>query len=429
MKPDMSAATPRLGRSAPLVLLALLFGCAAPVAGPVRTAKLVCAADGDGFAPVRVADRGIGGTGAPVRTADRGIGGTGAPIGVKGTITGFASICVNGLEIAYAASDTVDVDGVARAATELRVGQVVNLRADAGTGGLAAADMTVRHAVSGQIEAVENGGLNLMIAGQAVLLGVGSLGVDRLRPGQWAEVSGLRDPAGYIVAARVDLREPGPVIISGRLAGRPGALRIGGARLQGSVPASLLNSAVSVSGDYADGVLSVRTVIDAGATLPDRQPRMMYVEAFARATQAPGGAPALQIGDDLTAAIAPGFGAVPRSSTLLVLALEVSETGELTALAQYGGQVGSGAAVQATPTAVTLAPHAATTTAIGISTTSNASAGAKAATSAATSSKAAAAATTSKGSSTTGSGAASNSGAGANSANAGGKGGASPTKK
>jgi len=369
-----------------LALVALLFGCApsAPSADQSAMAGPACTATADGFAPdpgmagtdapKQFADRGIGGTGAAVRLADRGIGGTGAPVGVNGTITGFASICVNGLEIGYDPTATINVDGVDLPARELRVGQVVDLRADPGSGAMMARDMAVRHAVSGPIEKLSDGGIILVVAGQTVRLGVGSPGADQLRIGQWVEISGLRDPAGVIVAARADLREPGQVVITGHVVGRPGAQRIGGARLRGSLPAKDMGTSISVSGDYANGVLTVHHVI--GADRPHGQPRMLYVEAFAKATQTANGAPALQLGDDIIANMAPDFGTAPLVSTLLVLALEQSDTGELTAVAQFSGQGGGASTPTASP-AIALAPHATTMTAIAISTTAGLTAAGK----------------------------------------------------
>jgi hypothetical protein len=70
-----------------------------------------------------LAERGIGGTGTPPgnpELADRGIGGT----GIVGVITGFASVCVDGLEIAYDRSAAVDIDGAAGTPAALRVGQI-----------------------------------------------------------------------------------------------------------------------------------------------------------------------------------------------------------------------------------------------------------------------------------------------------------------
>ncbi len=54
-----------------------------------------------------LADRGIGGTGAPAFLADRGIGGT----GIVAVITGFASICLGGIEVALEPGVPVLLEG------------------------------------------------------------------------------------------------------------------------------------------------------------------------------------------------------------------------------------------------------------------------------------------------------------------------------
>ncbi len=53
------------------------------------------------------------------------VGGT----GIIGTITGFASICVNGVEVHYDNNTLVTVDGRLSFVRELAVGQVVVTRA------------------------------------------------------------------------------------------------------------------------------------------------------------------------------------------------------------------------------------------------------------------------------------------------------------
>src|ERR1700687_2638762 len=99
---------------AALLFLATLVSCAGPTPEPVDEAAVVepgvvCRVDHNG-GPV-VVERGIGGTGAPAKThlSDRGIGGT----GIVGVVTGFASICVDGLEVRLDKTASVSINGSA----------------------------------------------------------------------------------------------------------------------------------------------------------------------------------------------------------------------------------------------------------------------------------------------------------------------------
>ena len=196
------------------LLLVALAGCrAAPPALPVGA---VCALP---------SDRGIGGTGAAAtapQIADRGIGGTGSPTraepgaatgrtGVLGTITGFGSICVNGLEIRYAPGQTVRIDGTTAPMSALRLGQVVQVEAEGGGEVVTADEVEVAHEVIGPVERVDSDG-TIHIVGQRVRLGAWATGLRpaALRPGEWVAVSGLRRGDGSIVATRVDGRQPRP---------------------------------------------------------------------------------------------------------------------------------------------------------------------------------------------------------------------------
>ncbi len=148
------------------------------------------------------ADRGIGGTGAPTIAAsvatpigpsrggdvvaDRGIGGT----GTVGVVTGFASTCVDGLEVAYDSSAPVDINGITVNASWLRVGQVVAIHASSATP--VASTISVRVEVTGRIERIALGNGQLQVGGQPVLVGDGIPGADRFTLGDWVAVSGLR---------------------------------------------------------------------------------------------------------------------------------------------------------------------------------------------------------------------------------------------
>ena len=220
-----------------------------PDDGPVLAERGIGGTGAIAGTPSGGQDRGIGGTGAIAAAQDRGIGGTGAVAdsnqtgsqtggqdrgiggtGIVGTVTGFASVCVNGLEVLYDDALPVALEDGWMRPDSLRVGQVVVLEA-AGEGQvLRARRMAVRHEVSGPVGSVSegDGGRALTVAGQRVRLDDSTRGGTAWAPGDWITVSGLRDPSGAIVATRIDRRAPGPVTVHGLLArDADGSLRIG----------------------------------------------------------------------------------------------------------------------------------------------------------------------------------------------------------
>ena len=325
--------TPRLAWLVLLVGL-LPLACSAPAPAPSVLSPIaeggVCRLGLDGAPPgtlsemrdetLRPVDQGIGGTGAPPRRfadtvpVDQGIGGTGlAPaggvlrpgagsgrLGVVGVITGFASVCVDGLEIAYDASTTVRLDNAPATRSALRAGQVVVLDASGGVDPHAAS-IAVRHEVTGPVERLDT--RFAVIAGQRVRLSDAVWGTAALRQGAWVSVSGLRDPDGAIQATRVDPGTPDLVTVRGRLI--PGVVpHIGLLALRAS-PATrdiAAGSDVEAIGRYVDGSLVADSVTP---DLLARDPVSYFgaavdrylVEAYA--TSRPGG---LQTGDGLQAA-------------------------------------------------------------------------------------------------------------------------------
>ena len=158
---------------------------------------------------------GVGGTGAPregVIAGRPGIGGTGITnggvggiggTGIVGVITGFASICINGLEVQYDDSTPVIADGQGVTARELAVGQVVAVRASGAGGQLLARNIAVIHAVIGPISRVDASAGQLELLGQAVRASnPGEL--SNLRPGDWVQVSGYRLVSGEVAASRIE---------------------------------------------------------------------------------------------------------------------------------------------------------------------------------------------------------------------------------
>ena len=159
-----------------------------------------------------IAAGGLGGTGAPLPDApgDGGIGGTGMPVaqgeavGIVGIVTGFASVCVNGLEVHYEANTPISENGRSADAGALAVGQVVSIEAVATPGGLRARDVAIVHVLEGPVTRSPGGGLAVMGQRLALLPGARvAAGANALAPGQMVKVSGLRTPAGQIQATRV----------------------------------------------------------------------------------------------------------------------------------------------------------------------------------------------------------------------------------
>ena len=296
-------------------LLAVLLGCAAPApsvaadgcAGGGRPRPDEGGIGGTGIQAARPVDQGgIGGTGIRSNGPgdDGGIGGTGiaasADTGIIGTVTGFGSICVGGVEIHYGAETPVQIDGLRATAEQLAVGQIVEVRA-AGTGAeVSAREISVRHVVSGPVTLVEPGRNVIEVMGQPVELS----GVTRgggsdteqpavaaaFRLNTFVAVSGFRRADGAIVASRVT-----PGELPGGDAGRlvqttgpvtrieSGGLWIGDTAVRPAGPVSVaVGDEVHVAGQWDGGAL-IAASISATPRLPfDGHVAHVDIEGFAR---------------------------------------------------------------------------------------------------------------------------------------------------
>ena len=142
-----------------------------------------------------------------------GIGGTG--ITASGTITGFGSIFVNGVEFETGAAE-VTLDDNTGSEGDLRLGMVVRVQGtvdDSGTRGTASKvefDDDVQGPLSGPIVAGPDG-----LSSTFTVLGVGvradgtktvfdGVSLDTLAVNDWLEVSGFFDGAGVLQATRIE---------------------------------------------------------------------------------------------------------------------------------------------------------------------------------------------------------------------------------
>jgi len=166
---------------------------------------------------------GIGGTGIAPKIVsgdirkDDGIGGT----GILGTITGFGSIIVNGLELEYDRDTTVETDGRPTALEELKIGQVVLGTARMKGDTLYLDKLEMQHAVTGPIESIDHDKGTLTVLGQAIRTNMAGdktaiESFKTLTTGDMVSVSGLRQADGTIIATRLDQHpDDGRVIVRG----------------------------------------------------------------------------------------------------------------------------------------------------------------------------------------------------------------------
>lgn len=277
---------------AALLLLAALVSCAgpAPELGEVAVVEpgVVCRSGHNGGPAL--ADRGIGGTGAPgkAQVVDRGIGGT----GIIGVVTGFASICVDGVEVRFDRTVQVSINGTAATAAQLRVGQMVVITASRPMtlpdSGAHARSVSVRYEVSGPIEAVNPRSGIVTVAGQRVVVLPTTWVAGRFGMGNWIAVSGLRQADGTIIASRLDPARTGTLAVRGQISREGDTSRIGSLVLHEPALATVKpGTFVLVAGRYRNGAVEVTSInADVLSEDPSRyfgiSTDQMIVQAFVR---------------------------------------------------------------------------------------------------------------------------------------------------
>jgi hypothetical protein len=147
-------------------------------------------------------DTDVGGTGVQAASgASSGVGGT----GIVGIITGFASVCVNGLEVHYDDKTKVDVDGQSSAINALDIGQLVAIESFNKGNILKAERISVSHIMVGKIEQINYSQNTMQILGQTVRYGSNTVGYGDFKVDQTVKVSGLQASNNNVYALRVDL--------------------------------------------------------------------------------------------------------------------------------------------------------------------------------------------------------------------------------
>ncbi len=266
---------------------------------------------------------GIGGTGAPThKNGDSGIGGTGTPVNRKngsgiggtgiiandsgiggtgqktdhqagiiiGTITGFGSICVNGIEIHYSDSTPVSINGETGKVELLAIGQVVSVNV-IGTGNeVQAQDINVINVVAGPITDIETASNRVTVLGQQVQLSAKTqfsagttavTDIQNLQKGNFIQVSGLREADGNIIASRVEKTvEQNIVHIRGTATDvTAGRFKVGNMTIE-TKDHRFVNEGqeITVNGEIVDGKIIAKNLVI--PTLKDNQ--RLNIEGYVR---------------------------------------------------------------------------------------------------------------------------------------------------
>jgi Domain of unknown function (DUF5666) len=170
-----------------------------PAANAAQSSTVAGARPGIGGTGMSVSQGGIGGTGID----KGGVGGT----GIVGVITGFASICVNGVEVHYAPNMPVSSNGALGNVSQLTVGQVVLIKAQGRGMQLTAQSISTMYAAVGPVEGISATEGSLQVIGQK-LVDADASRIRALQKGQWVQASGHRLANGEVVVTSLEPIEP-----------------------------------------------------------------------------------------------------------------------------------------------------------------------------------------------------------------------------
>lgn len=274
---------------APVFLsVALLSGCAGTSSQQAPASQVAKAEPKPGD--------GLGGTGItqkPLMAQNRakpadGIGGT----GILGTISGFGSIIVNGLELEYDRGTNVETDGAPAMLEDLRVGQVVQGVARMKGPKLYLDKLEMQHAVTGPIESIDHAKETLTVLGQKVRVNLSGdktavTSFKTLTKGDVVSISGLRQADGTIIATRVDQQpDDGRIIVrgiaqvNGTASLKVGSLEIPFSGATTTTPVTN-GSRVFVSGRMINGQFVPDVIVGAGALPFEDAVNDVSIEAYA----------------------------------------------------------------------------------------------------------------------------------------------------
>jgi Domain of unknown function (DUF5666) len=160
-------------------------------------------------------DIGIGGTGKQAvadNSSASGLGGTGIhTTGILGTVTGFGSIFVNGIEVEYDDNTVFSVDGKSTTPQQLAIGDVVEVLTKDENKYTHAKAINLRHEVIGKVESVDPETFSFNVNGQSVIQPINKASMPVVD--SWVSVSGFRIDDNSIISTRVTAALPGQTLL------------------------------------------------------------------------------------------------------------------------------------------------------------------------------------------------------------------------
>ncbi len=281
-----------------LFILTLCCGLAEanPCSEPKSTSR---PSDSSGNKEEKVAN-GIAGTGkqvaqtptqAPTQLAN-GIAGTGRQVaeGVTvlfGVITGFASICVNGVEIHFDDTTPISLNGVEAKPDQLAVGQVVAVLANGQGSEVDAQKISVLPAVQGPITRIDHA--NLQVMGQPIKIDAhtqfaAGFNAQSMQLGQVVSVHGLRTGDGTVVASYVAASQAAHTLFGTVSEVRGAMIAIDGVQIDtASLDRSYtIGTKLWVAGQWKNGVFNAERANDE-ASWPSKGIDYFVVQGYAHA--------------------------------------------------------------------------------------------------------------------------------------------------
>lgn len=203
---------------------------------------------------------------------DYGIGGT----GIVGSVTGFGSIFVNGIEVEITDQTVISVNGQGVKEYPFQIGDTVEILARDAAAFTHALRLNIRHEIIGPISSWDKQRQLMQVLGQKIQLADET--ADWI-PGQFVAVAGYLDHNGVIQARRVDRAEGSKVLVRGDASNIGRQLNKSGITIAGDNRLSQFNGAVQIEGKVQQQQLDIQR-IQMQALLPFRQVKNWRIEGY-----------------------------------------------------------------------------------------------------------------------------------------------------